>query len=107
MLMKVEPSKCQHCGSELVRNLQFIYCSNPLCNHDNAATSPRWEKGIVLEAGILSLLLGFAFLAVNNILGISLVLLSLAFIILSFDYNEKISGLLSRRKTADPQRIRE
>jgi len=103
----VEPTKCQHCGSELVRNLQLIYCSNPLCNHNTIAGSPRWEKGLVLEAGILSLLLGFAFLAVNNILGISLVLLSLAFIILSFDYNEKISGLLSRRKTADPQRIRE
>ncbi len=105
MLMKVESSKCKHCGSELVRNLQFIYCSNPLCNHDTVATPPRWEKGVVLEAGILSLLLGFAFFAVNTILGISLVLLSLVFIIISFDDNEKISRLLSRRKTAEPKQI--
>ena len=103
----MEPIKCQHCGSELVRNLQFIYCSNPLCNHSSTATSPRWEKGLVLEAGILSLLLGFAFFAVNYILGISLVLLSLVFIILSFDGNARISRLLSRRRNADPQRIQE
>lgn len=107
MFMKVEPTKCQHCGSELVINLHSIYCSNPLCNHNTRATSPRWERALVLEAGILSLLLGFALFAVNNILGISLILLSLVFIILSFDDNEKISGLLSRRKTADPQRIQE
>ena len=101
----MEPFKCQHCGSEMVRTVQSIYCSNPLCNHDPTAKSPRWENGLVLEAGILSLLLGFAFFAVSATLGISLVIISIVFLILSFDVKKQISTLLLKRKTANSQRI--
>jgi len=101
----VEPTKCQHCGSELVINLHSIYCSNPLCNHNTRATSPRWERALVLEAGILSLLLGFAFLAVNTILGTLVVLMSIVFFIHSFGVKKEILRLLPKRKTADSQSI--
>jgi len=103
--MKLEPSTCQHCGSELVRNMRSIYCSNPLCNYDLTVKSPRWEQGIVLEAGILSLLLGFAFLAVNTILGTLVVLMSIVFFIHSFGVKKEILRLLPKRKTADSQSI--
>ncbi|MFQ6011949.1 MAG: hypothetical protein ACE5KG_07235 [Nitrososphaerales archaeon] len=91
-------SNCPRCGSELARRGHTTYCSNPLCNYDEPRRSQRWEGGLVLGAGILTLLLGFAVIGLNAILGISMVLLGIVFAALSFDIKKEISRVIIKRK---------